>query len=92
LKGATLGDLGDDDGDTLSWVKRNKKVIKEMEKRKMKELEEMDNLFQGTYGEGVYSVSFECTFLMFCDRRFGRSQSQSRLGRVGRRRGANPYA
>lgn len=52
LKGATLGDLGEDDQDTRAWVKKNKKVIKELEKRKLKELEDMDNLFQGAYGEG----------------------------------------
>jgi hypothetical protein len=60
----------------MSWVKRNKKIIKDMEKRKMKELEEMDNLFQETYGEGAYSVDFSYTPLMVCYRRFGRPQSQ----------------
>lgn len=46
----------------MSWVKKNKKIIKDMEKRKMKELEEMDNLFQGTYGEGAFSVSLNTHF------------------------------
>ncbi|CAG7849035.1 SubName: Full=Uncharacterized protein {ECO:0000313/EMBL:KIM27455.1} [Serendipita indica DSM 11827] len=51
LKGTTLGTLGEEEGDTRSWIKRNKKMVKELAKRKQKELEEMDNQFQESYGE-----------------------------------------
>jgi len=54
LTGATLGDVGEDDGDTMSWVKKNKKLAKEMAKRKQKEMEEMDTLFQQTYDESEH--------------------------------------
>jgi len=51
LAGATLGDVGEDDGDTLSWVKKNKKLAKEMAKRKQTEMEEMETQFQQSYDE-----------------------------------------
>ncbi|PVG04430.1 SART-1 protein [Serendipita vermifera] len=51
LTGATLGDTNGDDDDTRSWVKKNKKMVKELARRKQRELEEMDNQFQASYGE-----------------------------------------
>lgn len=41
----------------MSWVKKNKKLAKEMAKRKQKEMEEMDTLFQQTYDESEYCES-----------------------------------
>lgn len=49
----TLGDP-DDTGDTLSWVKKSKKREKELAKRRQKELEEMDKMFQDEYTESTW--------------------------------------
>ncbi|KAG8756236.1 hypothetical protein FRC14_003251, partial [Serendipita sp. 396] len=51
LEGKTLGSLENDDGDTKAWIKKSKKIVKEIAKRRQKELEEMDNQFQESYGE-----------------------------------------
>jgi U4/U6.U5 tri-snRNP-associated protein 1 len=53
LTGSTLGDVGEGDDDTISWVKKNKKLAREMAKRKQKEMEEMDSQFQQTYDEST---------------------------------------
>lgn len=53
LKGATLGEADEDDGDTLAWVKKSKKREKELAKKRQQELEEMDKMFQENYGEGM---------------------------------------
>ncbi|KAJ7756440.1 SART-1 family-domain-containing protein [Mycena maculata] len=48
LKGSTLGDAdGDDDNDTLKWIKKSKKREKQLAKQRLAELESMDKVFQG---------------------------------------------
>ena len=42
LKGATLGDADVDTDDVLSWFKRSKKKEKELAKKRLQELENMD--------------------------------------------------
>ncbi|KAG8798027.1 hypothetical protein FRC17_007574, partial [Serendipita sp. 399] len=52
LEGRTLGAADEnEDGDTKAWIKKSKKIVKEIAKRRQKELEEMDNQFQESYGE-----------------------------------------
>ncbi|KIM27450.1 hypothetical protein M408DRAFT_24398 [Serendipita vermifera MAFF 305830] len=46
-----LGDVGDDNGDTLAWVKKSKKREKELAKKRQQEIEEMDKQSQQTYDE-----------------------------------------
>ena len=53
LKGATLGDPDADDDDTLRWIKKAKKREKELAKKRMAELENMDKLFQEEYTESA---------------------------------------
>ncbi|KAJ8502715.1 hypothetical protein ONZ45_g11498 [Pleurotus djamor] len=50
LKGATLGDADGDDN-TLKWIKRSKKKEKELAKKRLEELENMDKQFQEEYSE-----------------------------------------
>ena len=56
LKGATLGDPDADDDDTLKWIKKAKKREKELAKKRMAELENMDKHFQEEYTESKSSV------------------------------------
>ena len=59
LKGTTLGDADADTDDTLKWLKRAKKREKELAKKRMEELENMDKLFQGD--EYTESTWLTCT-------------------------------
>ncbi|KAL5526607.1 hypothetical protein ACEPAF_8331 [Sanghuangporus sanghuang] len=47
LKGATLGDADVDTDNTLKWIKKAKKREKELARKRMVELEDMDKQFQG---------------------------------------------
>ncbi|EJD06694.1 SART-1 protein [Fomitiporia mediterranea MF3/22] len=47
LKGATLGDADAEADDTLKWIKKAKKREKELAKKRVEELENMDKQFQG---------------------------------------------
>lgn len=51
LKGATLGDADGDADDTLKWIKKNKKKEKEMAKKRLEELDNMDKAIQEDYTE-----------------------------------------
>lgn len=51
LKGATLGDADADTDDTLKWIKRSKKKQKELAKKRLEELNNMDEMFQAEYTE-----------------------------------------
>ncbi|KAE9400241.1 SART-1 protein [Gymnopus androsaceus JB14] len=51
LKGATLGDADGDADDTLKWIKKNKKKEKELAKKRLEELDNMDKAIQEDYTE-----------------------------------------
>ncbi|KAL0573698.1 hypothetical protein V5O48_008269 [Marasmius crinis-equi] len=51
LKGTTLGDADGDADDTLKWIKRSKKREKELAKKRLEELDNMDKEIQGEYTE-----------------------------------------
>ena len=57
LKGATLGDADGDD-DTLKWIKKSKKREKELAKKRLEELENMDKMFQEEYTERELVMPF----------------------------------
>lgn len=61
LKGATLGDADVDTDDTLKWIKKNKKKEKELAKKRLQELENMDKMFQDEYTERASVVAFRST-------------------------------
>jgi U4/U6.U5 tri-snRNP-associated protein 1 len=61
LKGATLGDADGDVDDVKKWLKRSKKAEKELAKKRMQELENMDRVFQGDeYTESALTLFFCC--------------------------------
>jgi hypothetical protein len=67
LKGATLGDPDDKDKDedtTLKWVKRSRKKEKELAKKRLLELNKMDEGFLADYSES--SSSFFLTNSIGC--------------------------
>ena len=52
-----MGDADADTDDTLKWLKRAKKREKELARKRMEELENMDKQFQGDeYTESTWST------------------------------------
>ncbi|KIK63086.1 hypothetical protein GYMLUDRAFT_163684 [Collybiopsis luxurians FD-317 M1] len=51
LKGATLGDADGNGDDTLKWIKKSKKREKELAKKRLEELDNMDKAIQDDYTE-----------------------------------------
>lgn len=85
LKGVTLGDVKEGEEDTMAWIKRSKKITKQMAKRKEQELEEMDKLFQANYDEGklLYGNVWTALLMIWC-RWPWRPQSKPWFRRNGR--------
>lgn len=46
LKGTTLGDADVDVDDTLKWLKRSKRKERELAKKRLEQLEDMDKVYQ----------------------------------------------
>jgi len=53
LKGATLGDTGDDVDNAKAWLKKSKKKERELAAKRLKEIESMDDAAQGEYNESA---------------------------------------
>ena len=54
LKGATLGDADDDADNTKAWLKKSKKRGKELEAKRLKEIESANNSIQDQYDESAW--------------------------------------
>lgn len=54
LKGATLGDADDDADNTKTWLKKSKKRGKELEAKRLKEIESANNSIQDQYDESAW--------------------------------------
>jgi U4/U6.U5 tri-snRNP-associated protein 1 len=60
LKGTTLGDPDGDTDDTLRWLKKTKKLEKELARKRQEELDNMDKAVQDEYSESKQAFVLLC--------------------------------